>query len=91
MMDHYTHPTYPEMANAIIARAEQDGSSFPGIIPFDDPAIMACGYMLALARSKRTVKDQWNCPIWTVGEFKKADPEGYATVGAKLKSLRPQS
>ena len=65
-MSFYTHNSFREMAEAIVARAERDGAAFPGIVPYDNPAEMACGYVLAVSRSKRTVEDQWCCPIWTV-------------------------
>jgi hypothetical protein len=57
-----THKTFEEMAAAIFAVDDAD-PNFPGIVPYDNPAMLTVGYIKAAARSKRTHKDQWSCPI----------------------------
>ena len=64
----YTHNSFFEMADAILKRAAHDGEKFPGIVPYDQPAIMAHGYILAAPKSKRTLEDQWSCSWGSVKE-----------------------
>ena len=85
-MSLYTHPSYRAMAEAIIARAEKDGDAFPGIVPHDNPAIMAMGYILAVARSKRTTDDQWSCSLQS---FKDEPVEFRVELTRKLQALNP--
>lgn len=85
-MSLYTHPSFRAMAEAIIARAEKDGDAFPGIVPHDNPAIMAMGYILAVARSKRTTDDQWSCSLQS---FKDEPLELRGELIRKLQVLNP--
>jgi len=57
-----THETFEAMAAAIFAAADAD-PDFPGIVPYDNPAMLTVGYIKAAPRSKRTHEDQWCCPI----------------------------
>jgi len=67
-----THETFEAMAEAIFKAAEDP--DFPGIVPWDSPADMLCGYIKAAPRSKRTHEDQWCCPIMNI-RGRERDPE----------------
>jgi hypothetical protein len=63
-MDDYTHESFVAMAEAIIERAKREGTKFPGIVSYNQPGIMALGYILNRARvDGRTYQDQWSCSL----------------------------
>ncbi len=49
------------MAADILKAAEDP--TFPGLVPWDNPADMLVGYVKAVPRSQRTEEDQWSCSL----------------------------